>query len=84
LPLALGSAPRVLTHEGRFWLSYLDEAGRVVVGFVSGDEVLTRTLDVSATAGGYELATYDGAPWIFGVDPSTSGVYARRLCTTGS
>lgn len=85
MPIALGSSPRVLRHDGRYWLSYLDEAGGLVVGYVEDGVVLTRQLgNATAAHDAYELAVLDGSPWIIGVDPTTSNVYGRRLCTPGS
>jgi hypothetical protein len=81
LPIGVGSAPRVLRHDGRYWISYLDQANHVVIGYVDQGIVLTRTLaDATTTAGAYELAIYDGAPWIFAVDPGTAKLYGRGLC----
>lgn len=81
LPIGLGSSPRVLRTGGRYWLSFLDPTGNVVVGYVDNGTVLLRPLvNAPATAAGYELAVFDGAPWIIGVDPGSAAVYGRRLC----
>jgi hypothetical protein len=81
MPLALGSSPRVLEHGGRYWISYLDENANLVVGTVENGIVLTRRLaGTSALHDGFELAIYDGAPWVFAVDPATANLSGRKLC----
>jgi len=81
MPLALGSSPRVLQHAGRYWVSFLDEDANIVVGTVEDGIVLIRKLaGAVALHDSFELAVYDGSPWIFAVDPQSANVYGRRLC----
>lgn len=82
MTVASGSAPRVLRFDNRFWVTYLDPAGHIVIGFLDDtNTLLTRTLDdTTATAKGYELAMFDGSPWVFAVDAGTADIYGRRLC----
>ncbi len=81
VPIAAGSSPRVLQHGGRTWITYLDESSQIVVGYLDAGTLLTRALaNVTAMPSAYELAVFDGQPWVFGVDPATRNVYGRRLC----
>ncbi|MBS1123708.1 MAG: hypothetical protein H6Q90_5936 [Deltaproteobacteria bacterium] len=80
MPVALGSSPRVIHHAGRYWVSYLDENANIVVGTVEDGILLLRRLAASALHDSFELAVYDGSPWVFAVDPQSSNVYGRRLC----
>jgi len=82
LPIAVGSAPRVLRFDNRYWVTYVDPTGHIVIGFLDDTGMLlTRTLtDATTTPRGYELAMFDGSPWVFAVDPGTSALYGRRLC----
>lgn len=80
-PVAAGSSPRVLQHGGRTWMTYLDENGKIVVGYLDAGMLLTRTLGNTTTMPlAYELAVYDGQPWVFGVDPTSMNVFGHRLC----
>lgn len=82
MTIGAGSGPRVLRYDNRFWISYVDTSGHIVIGFLDDTNTLvTRTLtDTATTAKGYELAMFDGSPWVFAVDSGTSNVTGRRLC----
>jgi len=83
LPLGMGSEPRVLHHADRFWLAYLDEQNRIVIGYVVGGEVQLRTLPQTSAPGAYELAVFDGNPWLFSVEPQTAAFVGQKLCVGG-
>jgi hypothetical protein len=74
------SAPRALFDGSRFWVSYLDERGDVIVGFL--DE--SRKLVSMSLAGprpsalAYELVLVDGSPWVFSL--GSDGYSAYRMC----
>ncbi len=42
--------------------------------------LLTTNSTLAANHDAYELAVYDGKPWLFAVEPTTSMVSARQLC----
>lgn len=77
------SAPRAVFDGERFWVSYLDARGDVIVGFLDEDRH-----PVTMSLGGpqpidaaYDLVMIDGAPTIFTLEDT--GYSAYRLCTTG-
>jgi hypothetical protein len=77
---AHATAPRTLWDGLRTWISDLDERGDVVVGFLGPDDQLVSTA-VSGTrpdAAAYELAMFDGSPWVFAIEGSY--VSATRMC----
>lgn len=73
-------APRIAFDGTRYWVSYVDDHGDVVVGFLDSGEHLTST----ALAGtqpqddAYELVVLGGAPYVFALDGS--GYSAHELC----
>lgn len=74
------SAPRTVFDGERFWISYLDSRGDVIVGFLDKNH---KPITVSLNAprperGGYELIMLDGSPTVFSVDDN--GYTAYRMC----
>lgn len=74
------TAPRVMFDGKRFWVSYLDKRGDILVGFINEKrEVLTLGLNfVRPFESSYELAMVDGSPWVFALD--ADGYTGHRLC----
>jgi hypothetical protein len=79
---AHATAPRTLFDGTRTWISYLDERGDVVAGFLGPDgELISAALsDTRPDAAAYDLAWFDGAPWVFAIDGTT--LSATRMCVT--
>ena len=78
---AHATSPRVLFDGQRTWVSYLDERGEIVVGFLTEDSNVIASVAVSGIQpqhDGYDLAMFDGAPWVFALD--ANGYTAHRLC----
>jgi hypothetical protein len=77
-----GSAPRVLWDGHRFWISYLDATGAIVVGYLDGGDsgkyVSTTVVGPKPGASAYELAMIDGQVWV--VSFVSEGIAASRLC----
>jgi hypothetical protein len=77
-----GSAPRVLWDGHRFWISYLDATGAIVVGYLDGGDtgkyVSTMVVGPRPGASAYELAMIDGQVWV--VSFVSDGIAASRLC----
>jgi len=75
------TAPRILFDGTRTWVSYLDIHGDIVVGFLTGDGtelVSTALAGIRPQAYGYELAMFEGEPWVFAYD--ANGYTAHRMC----
>ncbi len=79
-PLVLGSSPRIVFDGQRYWISYLDERGDVVVGFLDENGALDGTAieGTRPMAAAYDLAVIGGTPWAYAID--ANGVGATRLC----
>ncbi|HTR54029.1 MAG TPA: hypothetical protein VMJ10_25220 [Kofleriaceae bacterium] len=78
---ANATAPRIMFDGQRTWASYLDIHGDIVVGFLAGDgsELISTALEgIRPQASGYELAMFEGQPWVFAYD--SNGYTAHRLC----
>lgn len=74
------SSPRTLFDGQRFWVSYLDARGDVVVGFLDKD-LHPRTLSLGAPKperAAYEFVMIDGRPTIFSVEDT--GYTAYSMC----
>jgi hypothetical protein len=74
------TSPRTVFDGARFWISFLDDRGDVVVALVDDKyDVQMMGLDGPEVTGtGYELVMGDGSPWIVSL---AGGVYtAYRLC----
>ena len=74
------SSPRVLFDGQRYWISYIDARGDVVVGFFDETgHVVSMGLPYTAPQdGAYELALVNGSPWVFAA--VNTGYTAQRLC----
>lgn len=75
-----GHAPKIVFDGSRYWVSYIDARGDVVVGYLREDGTL-RSMALEGTqpmAEGYELALINGGVWVFAVDGA--GANAQRLC----
>jgi len=79
LVAAGAKAPRALYDGTRTWISYVDSAGDVEVGFLDGGAFVSTTLSgTQPQETGYELAMIGSAPWIVAVDDS--GFAGYELC----
>ena len=74
------TSPRTVFDGERFWISYLDARGDVVVGFLDEhNKPITMSLGApQPERAGYELVMLDGAPTIFAVDEK--GYTAYSMC----
>jgi hypothetical protein len=74
-------APRVVFDGTRYWASYINVRGDLVVGYVADDNTLTSMAleGVSPQANAYELAYVNGAVWVYALDGET-GFNATRMC----
>jgi hypothetical protein len=76
-----GTSPRVLFDGQRFWVSYLDASGQIVVGYLDGSHLNSTTVvGPNPGARGYDLAMIAGQVWVVAFDGS--GYSASRLCRT--
>jgi hypothetical protein len=77
-----GTAPRVLWDGQRFWISYLDARGDIVVGYLDGGDsghyVSTAVFGPRPGASAYDLVMIDGQVWAVSFD--AEGYTAHRLC----
>ena len=76
-----GASPRIVFDGKRYWVSYLNSKGDVVVGYLNEDQTLV-SLALEGTrpaSGAYELAHIDGKTWVYAYDLET-GFNATRLC----
>ncbi len=75
-----GTSPRVVFDGERFWVSYLNKLGELVVGYLDDNDNLVSTLaDLRPLPGAHELVVMDGSLWAFAFDAET-GFGASRLC----
>lgn len=74
------SSPRTVFDGERFWISYLDARGDVVVGFLDErNHPVTMSLGApQPERAAYELVMIDGAPTVFSVDDK--GYTAYSMC----
>jgi hypothetical protein len=77
-----GTAPRVVWDGQRFWISYLDLRGDIVVGFLDGGDsghyVSTGVFGPRPGASAYDLVMIAGQVWAVSFD--ASGYMAHRIC----
>jgi hypothetical protein len=75
-----GSSPRVAFDGSKFWISYINAHGDVVVGFLDGGRLASRALEgTRPDAEAYDLSVFADGPWIVsGNDASTMS--ALRIC----
>lgn len=78
-----GQSPRITFDGELYWISYLNEHGDIVVGYLDEDYSLVSTaLEFTRPAhDAYELAVIDGAVWLYSLDGET-GFGAHKLCLT--
>ncbi len=77
----VASSPRVAFDGSRYWISYVDGHGDVVVGFVDDKGRLnSRALEGTRPDVGdaYDLAVFSGGVWVVGVSDLAFG--AQRIC----
>jgi hypothetical protein len=73
-------APRVIFDGTRFWVSYIDQRGELVVGFLDHDELISTALfGVRPDPQSYDLAIVEGRPWVVATDAAT-GYSAHEMC----
>lgn len=75
-----GFSPRI-THDGtRYWVSYVNPHGDIVVGYLDGDNLVSTSIQGTRPLNGsYDLAVVNGAVWVYAIDAET-GFNANRLC----
>jgi hypothetical protein len=79
--IARGREPRVVAHDGAYWVSYLDPSGDVVAGRLD-DELRLHGValgDEAGAADAHELVVSDGLPRAFVAGPG--GLTTSGLCT---
>jgi hypothetical protein len=74
------SAARTLFDGTNLWISYLDERGDVLVGFLDGKrQLITMSLEgPKPERGAYEMVMVNGNPWILSL--GSDGYTAHRMC----
>lgn len=74
------SAPRAVFDGTRYWVSYLDQRGDLVAGYLDKHyQPVTMALGgLRPAPGAYEMVMLDGSPWLFTLDES--GYSATRMC----
>ena len=78
---AAGRSPRIAFDGERYWMTYIDARGNVVVGFLAPnlDTLVSFALeDVSPNPDAYDLKIVGGQPWVFSAD--ATGFAAHALC----
>lgn len=75
------SSPRIVFDGEHYWVSYLNQHGDIVVGYLDEDHSLVTTqLEFTRPEhDAYELAVINGAVWVYSVDRDT-GFGAHKLC----
>jgi hypothetical protein len=77
-----GTSPRVLWDGARFWISYIDRRGDIVIGYLDGGDSghYNSTAIVGPRPGShaYELTLIGGHVWVVSFDDA--GYTATRLC----
>ncbi|CAN5793920.1 hypothetical protein BH11MYX2_BH11MYX2_37340 [soil metagenome] len=78
-----GTSPRVAFDGTRFWGTYLDIHGSLVVGYMADDGHLrSMTLsNVRPTADAYDLSVTNNEVWVYAADQE-NGYTASRVCLT--
>ena len=74
-------APRVAFDGTRYWVSYIDVRGDIVVGFLDQHSQLISTALIGPAPVGesYELSVIDGRVWVFSLD-ALNGYMGHQLC----
>lgn len=76
-----GKSPRIAFDGTRYWVSYVNLHGDIVVGYLDDDDTL-NSMAVEGTrplGGAYDLAVINGAVWVYAVDVE-EGFNAHRMC----
>lgn len=77
-----GTSPRILWDGHRFWISYLDQRGDIVVGYLDGGDtghyVSAAIIGAKPVASAYELVLIGGQVWAVSFD--AAGYSAHRMC----
>lgn len=75
------TSPRIAFDGHRYWVSYLNVHGDVVVGYLDADDTLvSMAIEGTRPANdAYELAFVNGGVWVYAHDGET-GFNATRLC----
>lgn len=78
-----GTSPRVVFDGERYWVSYLDLRGDIVVGFLEDDHAfVSMAIELQRPEhDAYDLAILDGEVWVYSLDRET-GYGAHKLCLT--
>ena len=74
-------SPRIAFDGTRFWVSYLDVRGDIVIGFLDKDEHLVSMglVGPAPVDAAYQLAFVDGWIWVVSTD-ATNGFMAHQMC----
>jgi hypothetical protein len=77
-----GTSPRVLWDGQRFWISYIESRGDIIVGYLddndTGHYVSTAVFGPRPDVHAYDLVLIDGQVWTVSFD--ASGYTAHKLC----
>jgi hypothetical protein len=77
-----GTAPRVLWDGERFWISYLDQRGNIVVGYLDGGDsghyISTAIDGATPVSSAYDLVMIAHQVWAVSFDET--GYTAHRVC----
>jgi hypothetical protein len=77
-----GTSPRVLWDGQRFWISYLDQRGNIVVGYLDGGDsghyISTAIEGATPVSSAYELVLIAKQVWAVSFDET--GYTAHRVC----
>jgi hypothetical protein len=78
-----GTSPRIVFDGERYWVSYLNHHGDIVIGYLEDDHSLVSTaLELTRPEhDAYDVAVINGAVWVYSVD-RTTGFGAHQLCLT--
>jgi hypothetical protein len=73
-------SPRIAFDGQRYWVSYLDFHGDLVVGFLDDTDNLVSTAieGTQPERDAYDLAVVAGVTWVYAAD--TNGVGATKMC----
>jgi hypothetical protein len=77
----VGRSPRIVFDGTRYWVSYLNVRGEVVVGYLDGKaQIVSTAVDGTRPFNdAYELAFVNGAIWVYALDAET-GFNANKIC----
>jgi hypothetical protein len=73
------NSPRIAYDNQRFWISYRDAGGQIIVGYIAPDgRFLSTPMSAAAMHDAYQLTLVNGAPWLFTAD--SSAFAGQRFC----